>query len=67
MNLNISNNYFRSSKPEGAFKDLVMNSENKVCMHTHLIAPILKKQKIKNKQTKHYANCEALFGERIKC
>lgn len=29
MNLNISNNYFRSNKSEGAFKDLVMNSENK--------------------------------------
>lgn len=27
VNLHISNNYFRSNKPEGAFKDLVMNSE----------------------------------------
>lgn len=41
MNLNISNNFFKSNKSEGDFRDLVINSENKVSMHTDLTVPIL--------------------------
>lgn len=45
MNLSSSNNYSWINKSEVAFRDLVMNSENKMSMHTDLTASILLKKK----------------------
>lgn len=41
MSLNSSNNYSWSNKSKFVFRDLVMNSENKMSMHTDLTASIL--------------------------